>query len=74
LTIANTGQMIRPNDLDRLYQPFQRLNAGRNGDQDGLGLGLSIVHAIATAHGATIATRARANGGLEIAVTFPRVL
>jgi signal transduction histidine kinase len=71
LTIANTGQMIRPNDLDRLYQPFQRLNAGRNGDQDGLGLGLSIVHAIAAAHGATLVTRARPGGGLEIAVTFP---
>jgi signal transduction histidine kinase len=71
LTIANTGRVISPDDLDRFYQPFQRLDADRHGDQDGLGLGLSIVHAIAAAHGATIVTRARANGGLEIAVTFP---
>ncbi|MEA2280890.1 MAG: hypothetical protein QOK21_1497, partial [Solirubrobacteraceae bacterium] len=71
LTVLNTGPVISPDDLDRLAQPFQRLNGERNGDDDGLGLGLSIVHAISAAHGATIATRARPNGGLEIAVTFP---
>jgi signal transduction histidine kinase len=73
LRIANTGPMIRSDDLDRLYQPFQRLDAERNGDQDGLGLGLSIVQAIATAHGATLATKAQREGGLEITVTFPPV-
>jgi signal transduction histidine kinase len=72
LTLANTGQVIRPDDLDRLYQPFQRLDPDRNGDQGGLGLGLSIVHAIAIAHGATIASHAQTGGGLTIAVTFPR--
>jgi signal transduction histidine kinase len=71
LTVLNTGPFISPDDLDRLYQPFQRVSADRNGDEDGLGLGLSIVQAISGAHGATIATRARPNGGLEIAVTFP---
>jgi signal transduction histidine kinase len=71
LTVLNTGPVVQPDDLERLYQPFQRVAADRNGNHDGLGLGLSIVHAIAAAHGATIATRARPNGGLEIAVTFP---
>jgi signal transduction histidine kinase len=71
LTIANTGPVIRPDDLDRLYQPFQRLNPDHNGDRYGLGLGLSIVNAIATAHGATIATQALPDGGLEIEVAFP---
>ena len=71
LTVLNTGPVIRPDDLDRLYQPFQRLDTDRNGDQSGLGLGLSIVHAIASAHGATIASRAQPGGGLDIAVTFP---
>jgi signal transduction histidine kinase len=71
LTVVNTGPVIPPDDLDRLYQPFQRLDTDRNGDQGGLGLGLSIVHAIASAHGATIASRANPGGGLDIAVTFP---
>ena len=37
----------------------------------GHGLGLSIVRAIATAHGATIGARALPDGGLAIDVTFP---
>jgi signal transduction histidine kinase len=71
LTVVNTGPVIPADELDRLYQPFQRLNTDRNGDHDGLGLGLSIVHAIAVAHDATLVTRAQPDGGLDIAVTFP---
>jgi signal transduction histidine kinase len=71
LTVLNTGPPVASADLEQLSQPFHRLDHDRNGDQDGLGLGLSIVHAIAAAHSAKIATRARPNGGLEIAVTFP---
>ena len=38
---------------------------------NGLGLGLSIVQAIANAHGATITTHAQADGGLQIQISFP---
>ncbi|HEV7641885.1 MAG TPA: ATP-binding protein [Gaiellaceae bacterium] len=71
LRVANTGPIIRTEDLERLYEPFQRLDPERNGGQDGLGLGLSIVHAIATAHGADLVTKAQPSGGLEITVAFP---
>jgi signal transduction histidine kinase len=71
LSVANSGQVIPPAEVDRLFQPFQRL-APRPAHRDGgHGLGLSIVRAIATAHGATIAARARPDGGLAIDVTFP---
>jgi signal transduction histidine kinase len=74
LTVVNTGPVVPPADLDRLYEPFQRLDSGRNGDEDGgLGLGLSIVHAIAAAHGAALVTRAQPDGGLTTVVTFPPV-
>jgi signal transduction histidine kinase len=69
LTIANSGPVVPSAELDRLFQPFQRLAA--DGQDDGLGLGLSIVHAIATAHGATLTTRARPDGGLAVEVSFP---
>jgi signal transduction histidine kinase len=69
LTVANSGQPIAPEQVGRLFEPFQRL-AGRTDHGDGHGLGLSIVKAIATAHGATLAARARPEGGLEIAVGF----
>lgn len=57
--------------IERLFQPFQRLDARRAGRGNGHGLGLSIVKAIAAAHNATIAAEAPATGGLTIIITFP---
>ena len=71
VTVANTGPPVPPEELDRLLQPFQRLSADRISQRDGLGLGLSIVAAIARAHDAALAVRARPEGGLEIDVHFP---
>jgi len=70
--ISNTGPVITAEQVTRLLQPFQRLNATRSASGDGLGLGLSIVEAIARAHQATIAIKPRSNGGLDLEVGFPR--
>ena len=69
--VRNTGPNVAPSDVDRLFEPFQRADADRTSHDGGLGLGLSIVQAIATAHGATISAAARPDGGLDIAVRFP---
>jgi signal transduction histidine kinase len=71
ITVRNTGATIPPGDLRRLFEPFQRLRHARAGHADGHGLGLAIVRSIATAHGATIATRAPDSGGLAVEVVFP---
>jgi signal transduction histidine kinase len=72
LSIANSGPVVPSGELDRLFQPFQRLATDRdNGQDDGLGLGLSIVQAIAAAHEASLTSRARPEGGLAIEVSFP---
>ncbi len=73
LTVANTGSPLSPNDVGRLFEPFERLNGARtsDGDGDGLGLGLSIVKAIAQAHAATLTTTLPTAGGLSIEVSFP---
>jgi signal transduction histidine kinase len=71
LTVANSGPVIPPGEVGRLMQPFQRLATARSSYGDGHGLGLPIVRAIATAHGATLSTRARAEGGLHVQVSFP---
>lgn len=70
ITVANTGRVIPPDEVDRLFQPFQRLHGQRVQHSDGHGLGLAIVRAIADAHHATLATWARPEGGLNIQVTF----
>jgi signal transduction histidine kinase len=71
LSVTNTGPVIPAADVERLFQPFQRLDPGRTHYKDGHGLGLSIVRAIATAHGATITAEASPQGGVSIEVVFP---
>jgi signal transduction histidine kinase len=70
ITVANTGAVIPPDQVDRLFQPFQRLDGQRIRYTDGHGLGLAIVRAIVHAHGATLGAYPRAEGGLDIEVTF----
>jgi signal transduction histidine kinase len=71
LSVANSGPVIPAAEVDRLFQPFQRLGPRPARRDGGHGLGLSIVRAIATAHAATITARPRPGGGLAIDVTFP---
>lgn len=71
LRIANSGPVIPPDQVAWLFQPFRRLGAERVRKRDGLGLGLSIVEAVATAHGGTVEAWPRAEGGLSVRVGFP---
>jgi signal transduction histidine kinase len=71
LAVANTGPKIPAAELERIFEPFQRLDAARTADGQGLGLGLSIVKAIADAHNAVITTESPPDGGLRIQVAFP---
>jgi len=73
LVVSNDGPVIKPDDVDRLYEPFERLGAERTAAGEGFGLGLCIVQAVAAAHGGTLRTAARPGGGLRIEVLFPAV-
>ncbi len=80
--VANTGPLIPPDEVDRLFQPFQRIGTERirrfsgasgasGAGASGHGLGLAIVSAIVSVHGATLTPNARPEGGLDITVSFP---
>jgi signal transduction histidine kinase len=71
LTVTNTGPTVPASEIDRIFRPFQRLDSARTGSTNGLGLGLSIVQAIADAHDATVIAEPRPEGGLCIQVSFP---
>jgi signal transduction histidine kinase len=71
IRVTNTGTVIPPAELDRLFQPFQQLGHERIRHSDRYGLGLAIVRAIAAAHKATITATARPEGGLDLEVSFP---
>ena len=72
LSVTNSGPLIPPAEVDRLFQPFQRLDPRRAHYKDGHGLGLSIVRAIATAHRASISAHPMPDGGLFVSVSFPK--
>ncbi|MFB4318278.1 sensor histidine kinase [Actinomadura sp. 21ATH] len=70
ISVSNTGPVVPPEQVARLLGPFQRLD--RSARDDGHhGLGLSIVHAIALAHGGTFTATPRPDGGLSAKATFP---
>jgi signal transduction histidine kinase len=66
--VENTGPVIRPQDVRRLAEPFERLHRDTTGP--GAGLGLSIVRAVSDAHGARLELSPRPGGGLVAEVAF----
>jgi signal transduction histidine kinase len=67
LRVSNSGPIVPHHQVDALFQPFQRLRS-RTDHHGGHGLGLSIVAAIASAHGADLHARALPGGGLDIEI------
>jgi signal transduction histidine kinase len=73
LTVRNTGNQVPSDQVERLLQPFQRMERDRTGGDRGVGLGLSIVAAIAAAHDATLSVSPRPGGGLTVEAAFQAV-
>jgi signal transduction histidine kinase len=70
LTVANDGPPIPPNDLERIFEPFMRLDEARSLDIGGSGLGLAIVRSIMSALGGSIVAVA-VETGAEFRAWFP---
>jgi signal transduction histidine kinase len=71
LTVTNGGSFVPPGVVPELFEPFHRAGGRARSSEHGLGLGLSIVHAVAEAHHATLTATPRAEGGLTVTVYFP---
>ena len=71
LTVTNTGPAVAPYDIDTIFQPFRRLSGDRVRSDRGFGLGLSIVRAVARAHGGEVSAAPRTGGGLTVTVALP---
>ena len=68
--IANTGRVVPPDQVERLFLPFTRLDDRTR--HSGFGLGLALVSSIATVHNGTVHATAIPAGGLDITVRLPR--
>jgi signal transduction histidine kinase len=71
VSVTNSGPTVPADEVERLFQPFHR-GTNRTEHSEGIGLGLSIVKAVAAAHDATVTARPRPDGGLQIEVGFPQ--
>jgi signal transduction histidine kinase len=69
--VRNSGHAISPSEVDRLFEPFQRLVSDRTAGSRSTGLGLAIVRSIVHAHGGTVTAVPNAEGGLAITITLP---
>jgi len=71
LIVENGGPLLDQQQVAGLSEPFRRIGADRTGSDKGSGLGLSIVAAIAEAHGGIVDLRARSAGGLRVTISLP---
>ena len=72
LRIRDEGPGIPEPMLERVFDPFFRLESSRNRDTGGTGLGLSIARNIARAAGGDVSLRNLPAGGLEASLVLPR--
>jgi signal transduction histidine kinase len=72
ITVRDEGPGIPGKELERVFEPFYRLDASRNRATGGSGLGLTIARNIARTHDGELQLRNRAGGGLEAVLTLPR--
>ena len=72
LRIQDRGPGIPEAELERVFEPFYRVEASRSRETGGTGLGLSIARNVAQLHGGTLVLRNITGGGLEAVLTLPR--
>jgi two-component system OmpR family sensor kinase len=72
LSVEDSGQGIEPADLPRVFEPFYRAERDRRIGRQGVGLGLSVVHRIATAFGGSVAVESRPGRGTRFMIRLPR--
>ncbi len=73
ICIKDQGAGIPAADLERVFDPFVRVEKSRNLETGGTGLGLSIARTIIHAHGGEITLTNPDDGGLEVHITLPKI-
>ena len=73
VTVADRGPGVAPELAQRLFEPYFRAPATAGSGKDGVGLGLSIVKSIVTAHGGRVGVESRRGGGARFWFSIPTV-
>jgi signal transduction histidine kinase len=73
IRIQDEGPGLPPSELEKVFEPFYRVEGSRSRDTGGTGLGLIIAKSVAEAHGGSLVLRNRAEGGLEAVLALSRL-
>jgi signal transduction histidine kinase len=71
IEVSDSGQGIPPEELERIFDRYSRLDDGRTRGNGGTGLGLAIVKAIVEAHGGSVAVGSQLGRGTTFSLTIP---
>jgi two-component system sensor histidine kinase CpxA len=71
ITVTDSGPGVPEDDLNRLFDPFYRVDPSRDHKQSGYGLGLAIASRIIERHGGTLNASNRTDGGLAVSFRLP---
>jgi signal transduction histidine kinase len=72
VTVEDGGPGVPDSEIERIFEPFYRVEASRSRETGGAGLGLAVVRSIVRGHGGDVTLANRAEGGLRATVTLPR--
>jgi len=72
LRVMDSGPGVPPDALEKLFQPFYRLDDARNRQTGGVGLGLAITERTVRLHGGKVRAVNRDEGGLMVEIRLPR--
>ena len=73
IRIQDQGPGLAPAELEKVFEPFYRVEGSRSRETGGTGLGLTIARGIVEAHGGQLSLRNREEGGLEVTLKLPRL-
>jgi signal transduction histidine kinase len=71
IEVDDRGPGMPESEIERVFEPFHRLESSRSRETGGIGLGLAVVRAVARSHGGDVVLRNLPRGGLSARVTLP---
>ncbi len=71
ITVADTGIGIKPEEMQRLFQPFIQLDSSLTRQHEGTGLGLALVRRLAELHGGSIRVESTPGLGSQFTIALP---
>ncbi len=71
IAVDDEGPGLPDTELEKVFEPFYRIESSRSRDTGGVGLGLAIVRQVARGHGGDVVLENRAGGGLRALLWLP---